>query len=74
MTATLEPTVGAGATVSITNVLVLLPLLPAPSVWVTWAVYCAFGLNAAADVDQVPVVTATELIVCRSVPAVFGPA
>ena len=67
-------TVGAGATVSITKVLVALPLLPAPSPWITWAVYWALAVNAEGVVDQVPLLTATLLIVCSSVPLVFGPA
>lgn len=43
-----------GATSSMTNVAVLLPELPAPSVCVTSTVYCAFAASADSLTDQCP--------------------
>ena len=50
-------TVGAGAAVSTTKVVVLVPLFPATSPWVTLAVYWALAGSAAALVVQLPAVT-----------------
>ena len=65
--------VGTGAIVSILNVEVPLPLLPAPSVWVTCTVYCAFAAKALSLTDQLPLETGTLLKVCNSVPPVPEP-
>ena len=64
-------TVGAGAVVSMTKVEVPLPLLVAPSVWVTWTVYWALAGRAVTEppgTDHAPAVTATLENVCCSAP------
>jgi hypothetical protein len=59
----------------VVNVLLPLPLLPAPSVWVTWAVYLVRPLSGVVTfADQVPLpLTLTPLIVWTSVPPVPAP-
>src|SRR5258708_7047489 len=66
-------TVGDGATVSTTNVLVPLPGLPAASPWLTCTVYCALAVSADSDTDQVAPDTGTLLNVCSNVPPVPEP-
>ena len=66
--------VGVGAAVSMTKVLLLLPVLPAVSVWVTWAVYWALAGRAAALAVQVPLPAARLLKVWSAGPVGVGPA